>query len=103
MTGSKSSVPKVSYPKAIDVWLSVCMIFVFAALLEYAFVNTLSRRRKKKEAAKKDKEDFHQEVKNTDSFFPSQLGSLKRSWFNVRPVSQRIHVYTGLLYTKKSW
>ncbi|CBY14487.1 unnamed protein product [Oikopleura dioica] len=40
-----SSLPKVSYVKAIDIWLSLCMAFVFAALLEFAVANYLSRQK----------------------------------------------------------
>ncbi|GAB6027319.1 chloride channel [Chamberlinius hualienensis] len=38
-TGIRSSLPKISYVKAIDIYLVVCFLFVFAALLEYATVN----------------------------------------------------------------
>lgn len=38
--------PQVSYVKAIDIWMAVCLLFVFAALLEYAAVNFVSRQHK---------------------------------------------------------
>lgn len=38
-TGVRSSLPRISYVKAIDVYLVMCFVFVFAALLEYAAVN----------------------------------------------------------------
>lgn len=39
-------VSQVSYVKAIDIWMAVCLLFVFAALLEYAAVNFVSRQHK---------------------------------------------------------
>ncbi|XP_002731805.1 glycine receptor subunit alpha-2-like [Saccoglossus kowalevskii] len=39
ITGARQSLPAVSYPTAIDVWMASCMFFVFAALLEFAAAN----------------------------------------------------------------
>ena len=43
---------QVSYVKAIDLWMAVCLMFVFAALIEFAFVNYYARQMKKKDKAK---------------------------------------------------
>uniref|UniRef100_A0A8C1WDK8 Glycine receptor subunit alpha-3-like n=2 Tax=Cyprinus carpio TaxID=7962 RepID=A0A8C1WDK8_CYPCA len=61
-SGSRTSLPKVSYVKAIDIWMAVCLLFVFSALLEYAAVNFVSRqhkellrfRRKRKKSGKEE-------------------------------------------------
>ncbi|XP_021348248.1 glycine receptor subunit alpha-3-like isoform X2 [Mizuhopecten yessoensis] len=42
-SGARATLPRVSYVKAIDVWMSMCLIFVFSALIEFAYVNVLAR------------------------------------------------------------
>ncbi|XP_066275719.1 gamma-aminobutyric acid receptor subunit beta-1-like [Branchiostoma lanceolatum] len=50
-SAAKESLPKISYIKAIDVYLAMCFFFVFAALLEYAIVNFSSVGIAKKQAS----------------------------------------------------
>ena len=54
-TGVRSSLPRISYVKAIDIYLVMCFVFVFAALMEYAAVNYTywGARAKKKKKEKK--------------------------------------------------
>lgn len=44
-SGIISTLPRVSYVKSIDVWSSACLVFVFGALVEFAFVNVQSRKK----------------------------------------------------------
>ena len=39
-----ASLPRVSYTKAIDIWMATCLVFVFAALIEFAIANVLNRK-----------------------------------------------------------
>ncbi|GFN82253.1 glycine receptor subunit alpha-2 [Plakobranchus ocellatus] len=45
---ARAHLPRVSYIKAIDVWMAICLFFVFAALIEFAYVNVNARVEKRR-------------------------------------------------------
>ena len=52
-TIARNSLPRVSYVTAMDLFVTVCFLFVFAALMEYATLNYYSSCRKPPTTKKK--------------------------------------------------
>ncbi|OXA44115.1 Gamma-aminobutyric acid receptor subunit beta-like [Folsomia candida] len=79
-TGVRSSLPRISYVKAIDIYLVMCFVFVFAALLEYAAVNyTYWGARAKKKVKQKKGDDFTPSKRTTsgDQCFNEEIIELQ--------------------------
>lgn len=48
----RQNVPRVSYISVLDIWMLLCMIFVFSCMLEFIIITVLIRSGKKKRAEK---------------------------------------------------
>ena len=57
-SGIRQTLPPVSYVKAIDVWMLVCLMFVFGALLEFAFVTVQIRQKDKYKPGDTTEDDY---------------------------------------------
>ncbi|XP_056619583.1 gamma-aminobutyric acid receptor subunit rho-1 [Triplophysa dalaica] len=55
ITGVNASMPRVSYIKAVDIYLWVSFVFVFLSVIEYAAVNYLSTLQERKERTQRSK------------------------------------------------
>ncbi|RMX43205.1 hypothetical protein pdam_00009708 [Pocillopora damicornis] len=79
---ARAPLPKVSYTKAIDWFLLMCLVYVFGALMEYAIVNFYSCKvqyKKQKETRKAEQEFFEQESDKEEAVGLFQNGSVKKS------------------------
>lgn len=66
-SGARANLSKVSYIKAIDVWMATCLFFVFAALIEFAWVNVLSRVQQRRQMTHQSSETVNGSPKRTSS------------------------------------
>ncbi|KAL1227229.1 Gamma-aminobutyric acid receptor subunit beta [Trichinella pseudospiralis] len=76
MTTTNGQLPKVSYVKAVDIYLGFCYVMVFCALIEYAFVTYKDKKKKRQKI-----EDAFAKVAQADaqmSAGPSLLTPLNR-------------------------
>lgn len=80
-TGVRSSLPRISYVKAIDIYLVMCFVFVFAALLEYAAVNYTYWGARAKKKPKHDKNEA-----NSNRAISPGVGKQSDTVFTVRLV-----------------
>lgn len=82
---ARAPLPKVSYTKAIDWFLLMCLVYVFGALMEYAIVNFYSCKvqyKRQKNNRKAEREILQQESDIEESFSQCLNGSVKENESN---------------------
>jgi hypothetical protein len=92
-SGVNNQLPRVSYIKAIDVWMSTCMVFVFGGLLEFAVANVITRNEQKQRdkalvsMVQADKVDFRSQW-NSSALLLSVQNQAVAKWylFICRPI-----------------
>ncbi len=74
MVSARSSLPRASAIKALDVYFWICYVFVFAALIEYAFAHYNADYSKEKAKVKMNKSaEVVSEDRNLKHFIYSQV------------------------------
>ena len=79
----RQNVPRVSYVSLLDIWMLVCMIFVFACILEFIVITVYIRSGKKMlgEKVKFESEKGQDRAGQYVSKVPSRKGQLRQVFF----------------------
>ena len=89
ISSARASLPKVSYVKAIDWYLLLCLIFVFGSILEYTFIAFMINVRTKNKKKASTNGELSSKVRNFYSF----LETLKTEAFSRFFVLSQISLY----------
>lgn len=111
--GIRNGLPKVSYTKAIDIWMLVCTIFIYGALLQSAYVHYILRCGKKQSKADKAAEEANAPrsmTRNTAitpvATFEEDGAKPKVHYYNLRQnspevaqtLARRINMYSKIVF-----
>ena len=76
---ARTSLPKVSYVKSLEWFLMMCFLFVFSAILEYAFVSYLVFKNREKEREREIMHKKHDDVSKLRNYEMKDLAHFLRN------------------------